>query len=119
MPALKMRIRKSSYKETKSLYEQLNPLLEKMSDSLQKFDEGPHGFLSYFLQGFISKSKQLFAQYNELHNTAKSCLYYDMSDVPPLSEKEKETMNRLNDVWGDDEDGIYAEWTHFRLKSNS
>ena len=36
----------------------------------------------------------------------------------PLTQEEQETFNRLNDVWGDDEDGVYQRQFEYYAMSN-
>lgn len=50
----------------------------------------------------------------ELEETYSSVLYLKVDPIP-LSEKEKATYAMLEEIWGDDEDEVYARDTHRRL----
>jgi hypothetical protein len=53
-----------------------------------------------------------------LQSSLETQLFIDTSKQPKLTPQEKETFAWLNDVWGDDDDEVYAKNTYFHNTKN-
>ena len=51
----------------------------------------------------------------ELEETYSSVLFYKIDPTIQLTEKEKDVLASFNEIWGDDDDEVYARDTHRRL----
>lgn len=73
---------------------------------------------SPFTKGVRKKLNTLINLYKSIQKSLETVLFVDVSSQPPLTEQEKSSYDALNDVWGDDEDGLYGEMTFNQLKKD-
>ena len=69
--------------------------------------------------GLVNKTNKLFSLFKQLEKDLEKLLFVDTSNQPPLTEKEKEAFEYLNEVWGDDDDKVYAKATFNQLKKET
>lgn len=101
-----------SYEQAKEGYKVLSELvsfLEKNNNDLET--KKPN----LFTKGLINRYKSILDTHTEMKDLLASTLFHKV-EQQPLSEKEKESLEALNDIWGDDQDEVYARHTHFHLK---
>jgi hypothetical protein len=58
-------------------------------------------------KGIFEKFSKISATMEEMKEILAKALFIT-SDSMPYSEKEKETLNILNEIWGDDSDQVYV-----------
>ncbi|MEI8047028.1 MAG: hypothetical protein WCI92_06595 [Bacteroidota bacterium] len=108
---LKSDILKLPYEKAKEGYDTLNSLVLLM-DSLDKdVNSGTGNFL---VKGIYNKFFKIAELFREMRDSIASVLFVEPNKTP-LSEKEQDTLNVLNDIWGDDSDQVYARHTHHHL----
>ena len=71
---------------------------------------------NFLTKGLESKLIRLLALHNIITKKLELALFVDCAEELPLTEKEKEGFDRLNDIWGDDDDGSYGKLTFNQLK---
>ena len=87
--------------------------LEKKAELIKDVDFKKINFLSLGLFNKLLRINNLLIVVRE---KIDQTLFIDCSDMPPLSMEEEAAYKRLNEIWGDDEDGKYARMTHRHLK---
>jgi hypothetical protein len=90
-------------------------LLDIMESSKEEIKPASEHFLT---RGIYTKFNRIISTLTDMKKTISSVLYISLENAKPLSEEEKEIFKRLNEVWGDDKDEVYAKSTHFQLKKN-
>lgn len=101
-----------SYEQTKEGYYLLSELIT-ISENIYK--ELKPRATNYFTQIMVSYFQDITDIHKEMKELLASTLYLKMEHQEPLSEKEKEELEALNDIWGDDQDEVYARHTHSHL----
>lgn len=100
-----------SYKGAKEGYEIISGLSRLMDKTLEEMAPDADSFL---LQGVYDKFSKIAGVFREMQESIGSVLYVK-ADTTPLSDKEKEAFKVMNDIWGDDDDQVYARHTHHHL----
>jgi len=108
---LKQDISGLPYKGAKEGYTMLSEMIGLM-DSL--VNSMAHDSNNFFLKGIYNKSLKINGVFKEMQDSIAAVLYVK-ADATPLTEKEKEAFNVMNDIWGDDSDQVYARHTHHHL----
>ncbi len=101
-----------SYEQAKEGYNLLSKLVT-LSENIYK--ELEPGATNFFTKKMVSYYKDITEVHKKMKDTLASSLYLKVEHAEPLSEKEKEGLGALNDIWGDDQDEVYARHTHFHL----
>ena len=68
----------------------------------------------FLIKGIYRKFSKISATMEEMKESLAKMLFIN-TDKTPYSEKEKESLNIINDIWGDDSDQVYARHTHYHL----
>ncbi len=100
-----------SYKSARKGYDMLFMLTELMNNALKNITPDSDSFLT---KGIYSKLWKIAGAFKEMQESIASVLYVK-ADATPLSDKEKEDFKVMNDIWGDDDDQVYARHTHHHL----
>jgi len=72
------------------------------------------GAENFLLQGIYHKFCRIEDTFRAMQQSIASILFVQ-ADPTPLTEKEKAAFNTMNDIWGDDQDQVYAHHTHYHL----
>ena len=97
---VKETIKQMPYEQARDGYAFLSKTNKALDSIISNIDEIPN--------------KQLgtgFKLLKELQDTYSSVLYLKVDPIP-LTEEEKATYSMLEDIWGDDDDEVYARATH-------
>jgi hypothetical protein len=108
---LKQDILRLPYEKAKEGYDTLNSLVLLM-DSMDK--DVISGGRNFWVKGIYNKFFKISGLFREMRESIASVLFIE-PDKTPLAPKEQETLNVLNDIWGDDSDQVYARHTHHHL----
>jgi hypothetical protein len=100
-----------SYKAARKGYDMLSMLSELMDNALKNVTPDSDSFLT---KGIYSKFRKIASAYREMQDSISAVLYVK-PDSTALSDKEKEDFKVMNDIWGDDNDHVYARHTHHHL----
>ncbi|MCJ7446551.1 MAG: hypothetical protein MUO72_02545 [Bacteroidales bacterium] len=65
-------------------------------------------------KSIFNKFNKISAVLTEMRNNLSRALFVS-ANTTSLSEKEKESLDIMNDIWGDDSDQVYAHHTHHHL----
>lgn len=68
----------------------------------------------FLIKGIYGKFSKISAVLEEMKESLAKTLFIRSGNTP-YSEKEKESLDILNDIWGDDSDQVYARHTHYHL----
>ena len=99
------------YEQAKEGYDLLGDLVAFTSGVNQAI--GPEN-KSLVIKGIYRKFCRIEETFRKMQQSLASVLFVQ-ADPTPLTGKEKETFNLLNDIWGDDQDQVYARHTHYHL----
>ena len=105
---------KLQYEFVKNAYSSFKEFSKKTKPLVEESKNHSNSFLTKGISKKLLKSATLI---NETKELLCSFLYVDMSNQPPLTEKEIETFKRLNECWGDDNDEVYAKSTFHYLNN--
>jgi predicted P-loop ATPase/GTPase len=108
---VKRDILKLPYEKAKEGYDILNSLVTLMDSMDKQVNPGKSSFL---VKGIYTKFLKISGLFTEMRDSIASVLFVQ-PDKTPLSQKEQDSFNVLNDIWGDDSDHIYARHTHHHL----
>jgi hypothetical protein len=100
-----------SYKAARKGYDTLSMLTDLINNALKNITPDSGSFLT---KGIYSKVRKIAGAFSEMQESIASVLYVN-ADTTPLSDKEKEDFKAMNDIWGDDDDQVYARHTHHHL----
>lgn len=102
------------YEQAKEGYELLSALAAFTGNVEKAARPGAENFL---LQGIYHKFCRIEETFKGMQQSIASVLFVQ-PDLTPLTEKEKEAFSVMNDIWGDDQDQVYARHTHYQLSRN-
>ncbi|MEI6048890.1 MAG: hypothetical protein WCS03_08335 [Bacteroidota bacterium] len=100
-----------SYAQTKEGYDLLNSMIKYLGTAQKEIAPDADEFL---IKGICGKFSKISATMEEMKETLTKTLFINSANMP-YSEKEKESIDVLNDIWGDDSDQVYARHTHYHL----
>ena len=109
--SLKKDIPDLSFKSTREGYEIINSMVLFMEAVEKEIESDAKKFpFKSISNKFIKISYVL----TEMRNSLSKALFVSTS-ATPLSEKEKESLDIMNEIWGEDTDQVYAQHTHYHL----
>lgn len=100
-----------SYKSTKKGYDMILELLTLTDSSLQNSSQDANRFL---FKGIYNKLRKIAGVFREMQESIAAVLFVK-PDATPYSVKEVEILDIMNDIWGNDDDNVYAQNTHYHL----
>ncbi len=101
-----------TYEQAKEVYGLLSELVTFLENKYEGIEPGATNF---FTKKMVRYYKDITAVHKKMRDLLASSLYLKVERQEPLSEKEKEGLEALNDIWGDDQDEVYARHTHFHI----
>lgn len=72
---------------------------------------------NFMIKGIYGKFCKISSALIEMKDILAKALFISSSNIP-YSEKEKESLDIMNDIWGDDTDQVYARHTYYHLIKN-
>jgi hypothetical protein len=108
---LKQDIIKLPYEKAKEGYDIFNSLVLLIDTMDKDINIGTRNFL---LKGIYHKSIKISELLKEMRDSIATILFIEPNKTP-LTPKEQDALNLLNDIWGDDSDQVYARHTHHHL----
>jgi hypothetical protein len=69
---------------------------------------------SFLIRGIYRKFCRIEETFRGMQQSIAAVLFVQ-ADPTPLAKKEKEAFSVMNDIWGDDQDQVYARHTHYHL----
>lgn len=101
-----------SYEDAKNVYEVLNDTIQTLTaiQNEMKPDSG-----QFITKGIFNKFDRINLTLNNMLDSIGSTLYVSMDKDTLLTEKEVQGLQELDDIWGDDNDEVYAHHTHHHL----
>jgi len=109
---LKKQISGIPYEEARIGYDLMSKLVLMLDNIVTEIQPASDNFLT---KGMFNKIKIIAAVYKEMQTSLSNSLFLKVNNCEPLSDKEKESYRILNEVWGDDDDQVYAKHTHHCL----
>lgn len=98
-----------SYDNAQQAYDSVSKLVDITSKTKNDIAESAASVLTRSLYRKFSKINQLLIQ---IQNTLSACLYIKTEQSEPLTEEEQKAYQEFNEIWGDDNDKVYAKHTH-------
>jgi hypothetical protein len=108
---LNMDISSLPYEETKDGYDLINSLILYLATIEKEIAPDANDFL---IRGMFRKLIKISAVLGEMKDSLAKTLFVGFNNMP-YNEKEKESLDILNEIWGDDSDQVYARHTHYHL----
>jgi len=99
------------YERAKEGYDLLGELVSFTSGVTQAAGQENKSFV---VKGIYRKFCGIEETFRKMQQSIASVLFVQADSIP-LTDKEKEAFNLLNETWGDDQDQVYARHTHFHL----
>jgi hypothetical protein len=109
--SLKKDIPYLSFKSTRDGYDIINSMVLFMEGVEKKIEPDAKNFL---FKGIFKKFNKISGVLTEMRNSLSRALFVSANSTP-LSEKEKESLDIMNEIWGEDTDQVYAQHTHYHL----
>ncbi len=108
---LQRNVKSLKYDEAKHTYDNLSSTLNHLEKTIGSINNAKADF---FLKGMYKIFLRIESVTRKSKNTVASTLFYNIAQ-PPLSIEEKQLFSELNEIWGNDDDGVYARSTHYHL----
>ena len=108
---LKRDIPDLSFKSTRGGYDIINSMVLFMEGVEKEIEPDAKKFP---FRGIYSKFNKISGVLIEMRNSLSKALFVSANSTP-LSEKEKESLDIMNEIWGEDTDQVYARHTHHHL----
>jgi hypothetical protein len=108
---LQRNVKSLNYNDAKQVYDNLSSTLTHLENTIGLIQNAKADF---FLKGLYKIFLRIESVTRKSKQTVASTLFYNI-DQPPLSTEEKQLFSELNEVWGNDDDGVYARSTHYHL----
>lgn len=105
-------IKSMSYEQARDAYAFLSKSNRTLSSLISDMDEPNHKHLGKVVYKLYCTSLLML---KELEETYSSVLFHKIDPTIPLTDKEKAAFAEFNEIWGDDDDEVYARDTHHRL----
>lgn len=99
------------YNEAKEGYDIISRMVELMEGLVKNMASDANNLM---FKGIYSKFRKIAGIFREMQDSIAAVLYVK-ADATPLSAKENEAFTAMNDIWGDDNDKVYARHTHHHL----
>jgi hypothetical protein len=99
------------YEQTKEGYDLINSMIKYLATLEEEIAPDANKFL---IRGIYRKFYKISAVLGEMKDSLAKTLFVSPGNIP-CSEKEKESLDIMNDIWGDDSDQVYARHTHYHL----
>ncbi|MCX6255858.1 MAG: hypothetical protein NTV31_15490 [Bacteroidia bacterium] len=108
---LKKDITSLSYEETIEGYNSINSMIKYLATHEKEIAPDANNFL---VKGIYKKFSKISAALEEIKKNLAKTLFISPPNIP-YNEKEKESLDIMNDIWGDDTDQVYGCHTHYHL----
>ena len=108
---LKEDITSLPYEETSEGYNLISSMIKYLATIEKEIAPDANNFL---IKGIYRKFSKISAALEEMKESLAKTLFISAGNIP-YTEKEKESLDIMNDVWGDDTDQVYARHTHYHL----
>ena len=109
--SLKEDIPDLSFKSTRDGYDIINSMVLFMEVVEKEIEPDAKKFP---FKSIFNKFNKISGVLTEMRNSLSKALFVSANSTP-LSEKEKESLDIMNEIWGDDSDQAYAQHTHYHL----
>ena len=109
--SLKKDIPDLSFKSTRDGYDIINSMVLFMESMEKEIEPDAKKFP---FKSIFNKFNKISYVLTEMRNSLSRALFVSANSTP-LSEKEKESFDILNEIWGEDTDQVYAQHTHYHL----
>ncbi len=108
---LKEDITSLPYEETSEGFNLISSMIKYLATIEKEIAPDANNFL---IKGIYRKFSKISAALEEMKESLAKTLFICAGNIP-YTEKEKESLDIMNDVWGDDTDKVYARHTHYHL----
>lgn len=109
--SLKKDIPDLSFRSTRDGYDIINSMVLFMEGVEKEIEPDAKNFL---FKGIYKKFTKISGVLIEMRNSLSKALFVSANSTP-LGEKEKESLDIMNEIWGEDTDQVYAQHTHYHL----
>jgi len=99
------------FEQTKEGYNLISSMVKYLANLEKEIAPDANKFL---IRGIYRKFSKISVTMEEMKESLAKILFIN-TDNAPYTEKEKESLDILNDIWGDDSDQVYARHTHYHL----
>ena len=100
-----------TYDEASLVYKNLNAAISQLETTVKLIDKAKTDF---FLKGVYKTFVEIEAIAIESKKAISDTLFFK-TEQSPLTTEEKKLFAELNEIWGTDDDGVYARNTHYHL----
>jgi hypothetical protein len=99
------------FEQTREGYDLINSMIKYLTTLEKEIAPDADKLL---VRGIYRKFSKISAVLTEMKDSLAKTLFISPAKIP-YSEKEKESLDIMNEIWGEDTDQVYARHTHYHL----